>query len=285
MIIDFNPACTCYNILLHLPDLTTTCAVHCTEVLRFLWIIVVSSFILFGDNNNIHNAYPWQTLQRVGGVSAIIILALMPIQMVVFLNWPPPNTVVGWFLLFQNNPLVGLIDMDLLLIIDYVLMLMVFLALWAYLRRANESLMAIALILQVVATATYFASTAAVEMLSLSNQYTAANTEVERSMILAAGYTMLATWQGTAFNVGYVLGGFALVIVSAVILRSPYLLSKVTGYAGLAAGVLALVPASAGMIGLLFSLVSLVPTAIWLALIARRLLQSRPIQADPLSSK
>ena len=258
---------------------------HCTEVLRFLWIIVVSSFILFGDNNNIHNTYPWQTLQRVGGVSAIIILALMPIQIVVFLNWPPPNTVVGWFLLFQNNPLVGLIDMDLLLIVDYVLMLIVFLALWAYLRRANESLMAIALILQVVATATYFASTAAVEMLSLSNQYTAANTEVERSMILAAGYTMLATWQGTAFNVGYVLGGFALVIVSAVILRSPYLLSKVTGYAGLAAGVLALVPASAGMIGLLFSLVSLVPTAIWLALIARRLLQSRPIQADPLSSK
>ena len=245
---------------------------HCTEVIRFLWIIPDIVFILFGNNNNIHNAYPWQTLQRVGGVSAIIILALMPIQMVVFLNWPPPNTVVGWFLLFQNNPLVGLIDMDLLLSVDYVLMLMVFLALWAYLRRANESLMAIALILQVVATATYFASTVAFEMLSLSNQYTAANTDVERSTLLAAGYTMLATWQGTAFNVGYVLGGLALVIVSAVILRSHNLFSKVTGYAGMAAGVLALVPASAGMIGLAFSLVSLVPTAIWLALIARRLL-------------
>jgi hypothetical protein len=242
---------------------------------------------LFGNNNNnnIHNAYPWQTLQRVGGVSAIIILALMSIQMVVFLNWPPPDTVVGWFLLFQNNPLVGLIDMDLLLIVDYVLMLMVFLALWAYLRRAHESLMAIALVLQVVATATYFASTAAFEMLSLSNQYTAANTDVERSMLLAAGYTMLVTWQGTAFNVGYVLGGLALVIVSAVILRSHYLFSRVTGYAGMAAGVLALVPASAGMIGLVFSLVSLVPTAIWLALIARRLLQSRPIETDPLPSK
>jgi Domain of unknown function (DUF4386) len=260
--------------------------VHCTEVLRFLWIIPGILFILFdNNNNNIHNAYPWQTLQRVGGVSAIIILALMPVQMVVFLNWPPPNTVVGWFLLFQNNPLVGLIDMNLLLILDYVLMLMVFLALWAYLRRANESLMAIALILQVVATATYFASTAAFEMLSLSNQYSAANTQVEKSMLLAAGYTMLATWQGTAFNVGYVLGGIALVIVSAVILRSRDFFSKVTGYAGMAAGVLALVPASAGMIGLAFSLMSLVPTAIWLALIAQRLLQSRPIQTDPLSSK
>jgi len=259
--------------------------VHCTEVLCFLWIIPGIVFILFDNNNNIHNAYPWQTLQRVGGVSAIIILALMPIQMVVFLNWPPPNTVVGWFLLFQNNPLVGLIDMDLLLIVDYVLMLMIFLALWAYLRRANESLMAIALILQVVATATYFASTAAFEMLSLSDQYTAANTYVEKSMVLAAGYTMLATWQGTAFNVGYILGGFALVIVSAVILLSPTPFSKATGYAGLAAGALALVPASAGMLGLVFSLVSLVPTAIWLALIARRLLQSRPIQTDPLSYK
>lgn len=192
--------------------------------------------------------------------------------MVVFFLWPPPNSVIGWFTLFQDNGLVGLLDMDLLLIIDYLLLIGVFSALWASLRRANESFVAIALILQLVATATYFASTVAFEMLSLSNQYATATTEIDRSIFLAAGQAMLATWQGTAFDVSYVLSALAILIISAVMLRSHHLFSKATAIAGLSAGVLALLPPTAGTIGLVFSLASLVPMVIWLALIARRLL-------------
>ena len=241
----------------------------------------------FSNNNNnpSKGTYTWQTLHRLGGVSALAVLVLIPIQMVVFFVWPPPNSVIGWFALFQDNALVGLLDMDLLLIVDYLLLIGVFSALWVSLRRANESLMAIALILQLVATATYLASTVAFEMLTLSNQYAAATTEVERSIFLAAGQAMLATWQGTAFDVSYVLSAIAILIVSAVMLRSHHLFSKTTGYAGLSAGVLALVPPTAGTIGVIFSLVSLVPMVIWLALIARRLLRSRPLERDPLPSK
>src|SRR5687767_11213401 len=105
-------------------------------------------------------------------MAALAVLVLIPVQMVVFFVWPPPNSVIGWFALFQDNALVGLLlDMDLLLIVDYLLLIGVFSALWASLRRANESLMAIALILQLVATATYLASTVAFEMLTLNNQY------------------------------------------------------------------------------------------------------------------
>jgi hypothetical protein len=188
--------------------------------------------------------------------------------------------VIGWFALFQDNALVGLLDMDLLLIVDYLLLIGVFSALWASLRRANESLMAIALILQLVATATYLASTVAFEMLTLSNQYATATTDVERSIFLAAGQTMLATWQGTAFDVSYVLSALAILTVSAVMLRSHLLFSKVTGYAGLSAGILALVPPTAGTIGVVFSLVSLVPMVIWLALI-----RLGPLERTPLPSK
>jgi hypothetical protein len=65
--------------------------------------------------------------------------------------------------------------------------------------------MAIALILQIVSLATYL-STVAFEMLSLSNQYRAATTYVQRYASLAAGQAMLVTWQGTAFDVSYILG-------------------------------------------------------------------------------
>src|SRR5215211_9229987 len=238
------------------------------------------------NGNSSRRTYPWQTLHKLGGVTALAVLALIPIQMIVFFLWPPPNTVIGWFTLFQDNALVGLLDMDLLLIVDYLLLVGVFSALWALLRRANESLMAIALILQLVSTATYFASTVAFEMLSLSNQYGTATTEVERSTFLTAGQAMLATWQGTAFDVSYVLSALAILIVSAVMLRGHHrLFSKTTGYAGLSAGVLALVPPTAGVIGVVFSLVSLVPLAIWLALIARRLLRSGTVERDRLPPK
>jgi hypothetical protein len=240
----------------------------------------------FSNNNNnpSKSTYTWQTLHRLGGVSALAVLVLIPIQMVVFFLWPPPSSVIGWFTLFQDNALVGLLDMDLLLIVDYLLLIGVFSALWAFLRRANESLMAIALILQLVATATYLASTVAFEMLTLSNQYATATTEAERSIFLAAGQAMLTTWQGTAFDVSYVLSALVILTVSAVMLRSG-VFSRTAAYAGLSAGVLALVPPTAGTIGVVFSLVSLVPMVIWLAMIARRLLRSGPLERNLLPSK
>jgi hypothetical protein len=237
------------------------------------------------ENNPSKSTYPWKTLHRVGGATALAVLVLIPIQMVVFFIWPPPSNVIGWFTLFQDNALVGLLDMDLLLIVDYLLLIGVFSALWASLRRANESLMAIAFILQLVATATYLASTVAFEMLSLSNQYSTATTDTERSLFLAAGQAMLVTWQGTAFDVSYVLSALAVLIVSAVMLRNHHVFSKVTAYAGLSAGILMLVPSTAGMIGVIFSLLSLVPLVVWLALIARRLLCSGPLERDRLPLK
>lgn len=234
----------------------------------------------FSDHNNNNpskSTYAWKTLQRVGGVAALAVLVLIPLQMVVYFLWPPPSSVIGWFALFQDNALVGLLDMDLLLIVDYLLLIGLFSALWASLRRANESLMAIALILQLIATATYLASTAAFEMLSLSNQYATATKDVERTMFLAAGQAMLVTWQGTAFDVSYVLSALATLIVSAVMLRS-HLFSKLTGYAGLSAGILMLVPPTAGTIGVVFSLLSLVPLFVWLILVARRLLRSDSLE-------
>jgi hypothetical protein len=83
---------------------------------------------------------------------------------------------------------------------------------------------------------------------------------------------MLAIWQGTAYDVSYVLGGIAALLVAAVMLRS-HRFGRVTAYVGLVLGVLMLVPATVGRIGLYLSLISLVPTVIWLALLAWRFFQ------------
>jgi hypothetical protein len=70
----------------------------------------------------------------------------------------------------------------------------------------------------------------------------------------------------------YVLSAVTLLITSVVMLRSN-VFSKTIAYLGILAGVLMLVPSTAGTVGLTLALASLVPFAIWLVLFARRLFQ------------
>jgi hypothetical protein len=109
-------------------------------------------------------------------------------------------------------------------------------------------------------------------MLSLSHGYAAAATDAERAAFLAAGRAMLAVYQGTAFDVYYVLNAIALLLVSGIMLRSP-IFSRTTALLGLLAGALMVVPSTAGAVGLAFSLGSLVPWTIFAVLVARRLFQ------------
>ncbi len=215
---------------------------------------------------------PWRSLYRVGAVAALLVVAFIPVQAAVFAIWPPPDTVAGWFTLFQDNPLAGLLDLDLLMIVDYVLLAALFVALWAALRGVSPSYTALAVVLQLLATATYFASTVAFEMLSLSNQFADAATDAERSETLAAGRMLLATWQGTAFDVAYILSAAAMLTLSALMLRGTVFGRRIAAL-GLAAGALMIVPPTAGTFGIVLSFLSLLPLVVWLVLVARTLLR------------
>jgi hypothetical protein len=214
----------------------------------------------------------WKGLCNAGAVAALAMLFLMILQIVIFVVWPPPTTVAGYFSLFDESWLLGLLSLDLLYIVDSVLLILIYLALYVVLRRAGESAMLIATVLGLAGIAAYFASNRAFEMLSLSSQYAAATTEAQRTALLTAGQVMLEVYKGTAFDIYYVLNTIVLFIFAPVMLRSK-LFSRTTAYLGLLAGILMIVPSSAGTLGLYFSLASLVPWAFWLVLIARRLLQ------------
>lgn len=214
----------------------------------------------------------WKGLYISGGVAAFTMLLLIIIQIIVFVVWPPPTTVEGYFSLFQKSWLLGLLSLDLIYIVDSVLQILIYLGVYFVLRKASESSMLIALIFGIVGIAAYFASNTAFEMLSLSNQFAVATTEAQRTMFLTAGQVMLETYKGTAFDIYYVLNAIVLFIFSPVMLRSK-LFSRATAYLGFLAGILMIVPSSAGMLGLYFSLASLIPWAIWLVLVGQRLLQ------------
>jgi hypothetical protein len=213
----------------------------------------------------------WTRLYRIGAAAALVSALFIPIQIVVFLVWPPPldGTAVDWFTLMRNHRLAGLVDLDLLLVADNVLFIPILLALYVILRRTHESVMRIAVALSFVGIMMYLASNPAVQMAALSDRYAAATTDAQRATTEAAGEAMLAMWQGTAFQGAYVLGSVAGILIGIVMLRS--------GAFSNAAGWLAILANAVGLglyapsVGVYIAVFSVVFLEAWYLLIARRL--------------
>jgi hypothetical protein len=211
----------------------------------------------------------WKLLYRIAAVVALLSVVFIVVAGVALVMNPIPTTMVGWFDLFNQSWLRGLLAADLIMLACYVLAGVIYVALYGALRRVNQPFMALGTALAFVGMVAYIAANPAFSMLSLSSQYADAPTGAERTALLGAGQAIIANWTGTAFNVAYFMGALFAIIVSIVMLRSN-VFSKATGFAGLAMGVLTLVPASAGTVGIVFSLLALVPTMIWYVLLARR---------------
>jgi hypothetical protein len=212
-------------------------------------------------------------LFRAAGIAAILVLAIFPLQLSVFaLAWPPPETAQAYFDLLHSNPVVGLLSLDVLLMVDWLILLVVWAGLYKALRPHAPRMVRVAMILVVAATVMYFISNTAFQMLSLSQQYASPATQAQRDVLLAAGASALATFDGPWFTVSYIMSGIAVALVSMVMWRAPAF-GKLVGGIGIAYGALQIVPPNFGTIGMIVSLVSLVPMLAWLALVAWKLLR------------
>ena len=65
--------------------------------------------------------YRWRWLYRAGGAAALFGVAIIPIQLLVFVAWGQPDTAIGWFSLFESNPLHGLLALELLFVVNATL--------------------------------------------------------------------------------------------------------------------------------------------------------------------
>lgn len=216
----------------------------------------------------------WSTLYRLGGWAALIGAALIPVAMVVFIAWPPPASdapVAEWFDRFRDSPLRGLLSLDLVYMGTWLALIPVLLALYVRLRRFGEAVMALATVAGLMSIVVYFAANTSVQMLLLSNGYAAAASDADRAAYLAAGQAMLATYGGTAYHVSLILGSVALILISAVMLRSRSF-GTVAPWAGILGNGLALglyLP----VVGLWLLIASVLPLLAWQLLIGRRLLR------------
>jgi hypothetical protein len=194
----------------------------------------------------------WKTIYKVGAVAALVAVTvfrrnfsaeLMQFRRFGIIRGLPatwPSSAMDWFALLEDNAFVGLILLDVVDLINYCLVGLIFLALYGALRRVNKSAMVIATACSLAGIAVYFVSNQAFALLSLSKQYAAATADAQRSILLAAGEALLAinnpggVYQGTGFY-----ASFFLVIVGGLIISVVMLRSSIFGKATAVVGILA----------------------------------------------
>ncbi|HOI84752.1 MAG TPA: DUF4386 family protein [Acholeplasmataceae bacterium] len=217
----------------------------------------------------------FQPLYRVAQFLALTMLILIPLQIVIYVIAPPPDTVKGFFELYQQNPFLGLLSLDFLYLFNNMIIVIIYLALFVLLYREKPITVLLALILGLIGIACYYPSNPAFEMLTLSNQYFQALPE-QQTIYLAAGEALMAGYTGTTFDVYYVLSTICLLLFAYALIKS-HKFKKSVGLWGLASGFFMIVPSSAGVLGMIFSLLSLIP---WVVFIALLMINFRKFAAD-----
>ncbi len=235
----------------------------------------------------------YQSLYKIGGVAALVAAVLILGEVVVLAIYPQPNTISDWFMVFQSNSIVGLLDFWGLEVPMYLMFIMMFLTLYMALRKTNQSLMVIALTFALLGIGVFLATNNPFSMLSLSNQYATATTDAERATVLAAGQALLSNTSQRAvggFNMGLFLVSAAGLMVSLVMLQSDSF-SRTTAFVGILAHGLSLADylrqalTSSAIVALFVILPNALFLVIWYVLVGRRLYQLRRPERKMLSQQ
>jgi hypothetical protein len=153
-----------------------------------------------------------------------------------------PQTAIERFDQLHNNPMLGLYNLDLLNIINQLILLPSYFALYAAHRTGGKAQAALAFIIFLAGTIIFVATNTALPMLELSNKYFATTSESQKLLFDAAGEAMLARGAHGSLGVfiGFMLPTLASIMMSIVMLKGK-IFSKTPSWFGIAGNTLILV--------------------------------------------
>jgi hypothetical protein len=196
-----------------------------------------------GDANIQTIGSKWSTLYRAGALAPLVTLVFYSSQFIILIVGEPfPTTSESWFALFQRSKILGLWYFNGLDIVSVALLGIMFLALYAALRRIHPSWMLIALYFALLGVVVFIVPRAlTLAVVSLSDLHAAATSEAQRTMYLTAGETLSHVTTATPQTLGFLFMAVGGLIISVVVLRSSMrsrsfgrsaILSKAVGYVG-----------------------------------------------------
>lgn len=141
-------------------------------------------------------------------------------------NLVEPTSVVEWFSMLQTYPLLGLIYLQFLDVINYILVSFIFLGLFFYFKNTKPTQAKVAILFGIVAVLILIFTNPALGMMRLSKQYYHATTSIERDALLLEGEQLIPfallelTWQGMLVYFSQICFALAGLIYSILMIKS-----------------------------------------------------------------
>jgi hypothetical protein len=230
------------------------------------------------DKSCCEESADWSGLCRIGGIAAyvLIVYSLATIVQMVALGGQPTSAAEA-FTLLQHNKAMGLLRLDLPTIFVMPLYYLLFLGLFAALRRSHLANALLSTALAFVGVTLLLATPTALSMAALGDKFAAATTDAARAQILAAGEALMAAdiWHGTGAILGGILLQCGAVLICCVMLRGG-VFGKATAWLGIVMHSLDLAHIVCGLFvptaGVVLMAVAGPLYPIWLFMVGRRLI-------------
>jgi hypothetical protein len=209
---------------------------------------------------------------RLGGIASIVIALSIAFAIAAYFIWPykgNTTSIEAIFTLLQTDRLGGLISLDISMLLIAPINILMFLAIYTALRRVDESIALIALVLSLIAVVLVIVCRPLIELTVLSDHYAAATDPTEKLRYLAAGEVLRSSLDGTAWMMQTVFFMLAGLINCLLMLRATFF-SKATAWLGIVNSVIGLgffLP----VVGLLLLFVNTIGSVPWCLLLARDL--------------
>lgn len=221
------------------------------------------------DKESFGLTFSGKSILKPGAIAAILSAVSILFAIIAYFIWPykgNTSSIEDILTVLQTDRIGGLIALDVsMLIIGPVTMLM-FVALYIVLRRVNEPIALVALIMNMMAIVLVIVCRPLVELAMLSDQFALATDSVEKSRILAAGEILRLQLDGTAWATQTAFLMIAGLINNTLMLRTKYF-KKRTAWTGIVISAIGL-PFFVPEVGLIFLFLNTIGSIPWCIFVA-----------------
>jgi hypothetical protein len=196
------------------------------------------------DQSNAVIENQWRRVFVFGGIAAVLVLIGIIVDIVIGSITGGniaalPVTAIGRFHQFEQNPLLGLYNLDLLNVVNQIIMIPAYFAIFAAMRKANFPMALFALIICLIGSTVFITTNTALPMMELSKKYAIESSDSQKMLLAAAGEAMLARGMHGSLGVflGFLLPDIGGLLMSVAMLRGK-VFSRATALTGITGSVL-----------------------------------------------
>lgn len=168
----------------------------------------------------------WKWVFKLGTLTALIAMSANLTDIIVGFGGTDiviygTRSAIEWFAVYQDSWFRGVYGLGILNIVYMIAMLPVYFALFGAHFEKQTAAAALTLVIFLIAMSMYISNNAAIPLLVLSDKYSLATTDLQRTTLVAAGEAILS--RGEDFTAGsfipLFLSGLAAICISIIMLR------------------------------------------------------------------